>query len=303
MKAPLALELAQGALLGSKALSVDEVKLRVAGRYPAAELLPSRPQLDSLVQELDIGFHWDGNYVFANGSKGGYCLPIAGLTSLDLKAKTHFYSGEYYTQPGELDSAGLKSINALNQEISTAVSSARFLALTAYPRQLQRIEQKLCRDYPLKPISFDELLLRHLQQQCKSMPKSPDWHVVLRADADEQNSKNWQNLQRLVQRALPAMANEIKSTGQPVLLTDPGLIARYDLVNTWLNELRQHLMNTSDDSGFECHGLIMLIAADAQSDSASIDGVTVPSGAGSSEFARIPSVWLELDEEPGMDSA
>ncbi|MCP5011171.1 MAG: BREX system serine/threonine kinase PglW, partial [Aestuariibacter sp.] len=291
MKAPLALELAQGALLGSKALGVSDVQSRVAGRYPEAELLPDRPQLDSLVQALDIGFHWDANHQFPVGSgkpSGAYCLPIAGLTSLASKTKTQYH----YTYQGELDNAGLQTLKALNQEISTAVTSARFLALTANPRQLQRIKEKLCRDYPLKLISFDELLLRHLHEVCKSMPNPPDWNVVLMADAAEKKSINWQNLQRLVQRALPAMSDEIKSAGQPVLLTEPGLIARYDMVNTWLNELRLHLMNADD-----VYGLILLIAADAQTTSATIDGVTVPSGAGSSEFARIPGVWLELDEE------
>ena len=68
------------------------------------------------------------------------------------------------------------------------------------------------------------------------------------------------------------------------------MIARYDLVNTWLNDLRRQLMNAS-----AFNGLILLIAADAQSAAAVIDGVAVPTGAGSSEFSRIPSVWLDLE--------
>ncbi len=47
-------------------------------------------------------------------------------------------------------------------------------------------------------------------------------------------SRDWQNLQRLVARVLPAMADEIRQAGQPVLLTEPGLLARYELVTTWL---------------------------------------------------------------------
>ncbi len=296
MNGALALELAQGALLGSKALSVDEVKSRVAGRYPAAEILPGRPQLDSLVQDLDIGFQWDGSHQFPMGSnkgKGAYCLPNAGLTNLASTSKTQYH----FTSHGELDTTSVKEIKALNQEINAAVNSARFLALTVRPRQWQQAKEKLCREYPLKHISFDELLLRHLHQHCQSMPKSPDWNVVLKADAAEPNSKNWQNLQRLVQRVLPFMADEIKNAGQPVLLTEPGLIARYELVNTWLSDLRQHLMNAT-----EVHGLIMLIAADAQSASAVIDGITVPTGAGSTEFARISSVWLENGID-GLQSA
>ena len=296
MKAALALELAQGALLGSKTLNVSDVQSRVAGRYPAAELLPGRPELDVLVQNLDLGFQWDGSYQFPMGSNkpnGAYCLPIAGLTGLASKTKTQYH----YTRQGDLDGTSLKVIRTVNQEIATTVTSARFLALTVKPRQLEGVREKLCKDYPLKTISFDELLLRHLHQICESMPNSPDWSVVLKADAAEQNSKSWQNLQRLVQRALPAMADEIKSAGQPVLLTEPGLIARYDLVATWLSDLRQHLMNADEVSGYERKGLILLIAADAQSSAASIDGVTVPLGAGSSEFSRIPSGWLELDDD------
>ena len=290
MKAALALELAQGALLGSKALNVSDVQSRVAGRYPAAELLPGRPELDALVHSLDLGFQWDGSYPFPMGAdkpNGAYCLPIAGLTSLASKTNTQYH----YTQQGVLDGPSIQAIRKVNQEIGLAVSSARFLALSVKPRQIQAVKEKLCKDYPLKLISFDELLLRHLHQICASMPKPPDWAVVLKADAAEHNAKHWQNLQRLVQRALPAMSEEIRRAGEPILLTEPGLIARYNLVTTWLSDLRQYLMG-----GTEVHGLVLLMASDAQSSAASIDGVTVPAGAGSSEFSRIPGGWLELSE-------
>ena len=288
MKAAQALELAQGALLGSKALTVQEVQSRVQGRYPAAEPLPGRQQLDVLIQDLDMGFSWDASYEFPNGQKGGYCLPQAGLTMLASKTKTQYH----YTQQGELDASTLQEVKALNHEINNAINSARFLALTVRPRQWQQAKDKLCNDYSLKPVSFDELLLRHLHQHCDDMANPPDWNVVLKADAADKTSRDWQNLQRFVNRVLPAMADEIKNEKQAVLLTDPGLIARYDLVNTWLNDLRQQLMNTE-----KVYGLILLIAADAQNTAAVIDGVTVPKGAGSNEFYRIPSIWLHQDEQ------
>ena len=87
------------------------------------------------------------------------------------------------------------------------------------------------------------------------------------------------------------MAEEIKSMERAVLLTEPGLIARYELVNTWLSDLRQHLMSSGQD-----HGLILLVAADAQGSAAKIDRAVIPAGAGSAEWARIPSVWLSMDK-------
>src|SRR5690606_26320326 len=116
-------------------------------------------------------------------------------------------------------------------------------------------------------------------------------------DTADKTSRDWLNLQRLVQQVLPAMANEIKQTEQPVLLTEPGLIARYDLVHSWLNDLRQHLLNAG-----QLNALVLLIAGDAQQQAPVIDGTIVPLEAGSSQFARLPKEWLpqELKMESGI---
>ena len=289
MPARMALELAQGALLGSKALTVKDIQTRVAGRYPAAQELPGRPELDELVHSLDIGFEWSSNFEFANGAKGGYCLPSVGMTSFASAGPTQYSQ----THQGEDDTTTLKSVKELGLMLDKVVSASHFLALTVRPRQWWQAQEKLCRDYPFKRISFDELLLRHVQTVCASMPNAPDWQVILKADATERSSRDWQNLQRLVQRALPGMAEEVLQTGQPVLLTEPGLLARYELINTWLNDLRQQLMNVSSSAGTSAPGLVLLIAVDAQRSAALIDGGLVPTGAGSKEFAHIPSSWLE----------
>lgn len=292
LKAIQALELAQGALLGSKALSVEEVLSRVAGRYPAAEKLPGRPELDGLIQNLDLGFTWDATYQFLTGAKGGYCLPSAGQSIFGTNLGSRYSSQYHYSGQTGLDTTTLQEIKTVQHEIQTAVDSARFLALSVKPSLVEKAKDKLLASQPFKQVSFDELLLRHLHTLCQSMATPPDWQVVLNADKAERNSRDWQNLQRLVQRVLPSMADEIKAIKQPVLLTDPGLIARYNLVNTWLSDLRQHLVNADD-----VYGLVVLIANDTQSDGAVIDGVSVPKGAGSKEFARIPSIWFEIIEK------
>jgi serine/threonine protein kinase len=291
MKAERALELAQGALLGSRALKVADVQARVQGRYPAAEPLPGRPQLDELVRGLDIGLEWDGQYEHQgeNSSRGAYVPPAAGLTSIASTriTRTQFGSVSDGEAPDEAE------IQALDRAIRNAIAGRRFLALSVRPARLQQAKAKLLQDYSLVPISFDELLLRHLHALCSGMARPPDWSVVLKADAAPPPSRDWQNLQRLVSRVLPTMAEEILAAAGPVLLTEPGLLARYDLVNTWLNELRQRLAGAS-----HAHALLLLIAADAHLDGAHIDGIAVPRGAGSSEWARIPGVWLEPRSAP-----
>lgn len=290
MQAQRALELAQGALLGSKALTVKDVQERVQGRYPMAEPLPGRPQLDELIRGLDMGFDWDGDYELAGRQRGAYCLPLTNFSTSGTRNLSQSHLGKSDDGPG----VTLQDVKALEQSIDNALEGARFLALTVQPRQWEQAKAKLRASYPLTLISFDELLLRHLHQLCQGMKRPPDWSVVLKADAAERTSRDWQNLQRLVARVLPAMADEIRQSGQPVLLTEPGLLARYELVTTWLNDLRQQLGNTAED-GIIPHALLLLVAADAQKDGATIDGITVPRGAGTREWARIPSVWLESD--------
>jgi hypothetical protein len=52
-----------------------------------------------------------------------------------------------------------------------------------------------------------------------------DWDVVLRADATPPESQDWRHLQQLLRQALPAVEEKLR-TG-PLLLTYPGLLARY----------------------------------------------------------------------------
>lgn len=289
MSAKLALELAQAALLGSRALTVEEIHSRVSGRYPAAQPLPGRPQLDELIRELDLGFEWRAQHLVGDKTISAYCLPTAGQTSNATLSPSRFTTLQISDDEHDLH----QDLQQLEQQLQQTVSDTHFVAVTVKASLWHAAQEKLRNSYPFVVMSFDELLLRRIRRVCEAMPKAPDWNVILRADAAQHGSRDWQNLLRLVHKALPAISEEILSATAPVLLTDPGLIARYDLVGTWLADLRQQLMNKP--SG---HGLALLIAADAQYSAAMIDHTLVPTGAGSKEFARIPLHWLnELNEK------
>ncbi|MEA3641945.1 MAG: hypothetical protein VBE63_18690, partial [Lamprobacter sp.] len=128
----------------------------------------------------------------------------------------------------------------------------------------------------------------HLHALCDGMANPPNWQVVLKADAADPGSVDWSRLQGLVRRVLPAMADELKSVERPVLLTDVGLIARYGLIDSWLGELRRHLQEDP-----QAQSLLLLTVNETATPGAVIEGVSVPSGAGSREFVHIPGVWLQ----------
>jgi len=283
LPAERSIELAQGALLGTQTLTVAEVQARIQGRYPEAEPLPGRPQLDELIQKLELGFTWDGDYRAPGvAAPGAYRLPQAGLTSYVSPTQASLHFTEHGSEAAE------REVRQFEQTLHNALDSARFLALSVRPSQWQRAQQQLSQDLGLRILSFDALLLRHLHRLCDGMARPPNWEVVLKADAADPGSVDWTRLQGLVRRVLPAMADEVKGIEHHVLLTDAGLVGRYGLIDNWLGELREHLMNREGG-----RALVLLTASDVASTGAMIDNFSVPNGAGSREFARIPSAWIE----------
>ena len=113
--------LAQGALLGTKVLTIKDIRSRVAGRYPAAQPIPDRPHLDELIDSIGMGFTWDGSYQPSEGPRGGYCLPIAGLTMMASKTKTQYH----FTAIGETDTTGMHEIELLEKGFSHFVQVVR----------------------------------------------------------------------------------------------------------------------------------------------------------------------------------
>lgn len=289
MAARRALHLGQGALLGARVLSVREVQARIQGRYPQAEPLPGRPELDRWIEELDIGFEWDGGYE-RNGDRGAYRLPTQGgqtLAGASAQRSTDSVQGAGRDALAGDDERGFR------RQVEAAIGERRFLALAVKPRYMVPVAGRLVAEYGFQAISFDELLLRHVRRVCEAMARPPQWEVVLRADAMEPHSRDWQNLQRLVGRALPEMAREVLACRAPVLLTDSGLLGRYKLVGTWLQQLRDRLLADA-----HMQAIVLLIAADGQHAGAAIDDTPVPAGAGAREFARVPRNWHDVSSPP-----
>jgi hypothetical protein len=64
-----ALKLAQNGLFGSRELSVEELRERVASRYREAQPLPDRPALDALLEQIGLPLQWSAE---ARNGQGAY---------------------------------------------------------------------------------------------------------------------------------------------------------------------------------------------------------------------------------------
>ena len=77
----------------------------------------------------------------------------------------------------------------------------------------------------MTPFSLEAGLIRHMRSVTDELRAT--WRVVVAADAAPAGSTERRRLDHLVRRAVPGLAREIATSDEPLLLTCPGLLARY----------------------------------------------------------------------------
>ena len=118
---------------------------------------------------------------------------------------------------------------------------------------------------------------------------------MLRADAAEPGSRDWNNLMRLVQRALPALRAMLLQSPQPLLLVHPGLLARYALM-----DLVTELEATVGRPGHTPAAWLLLPTH--RQGLPLIDGVALPlvNNIHHSQALVLPQAWIENRHRAGQ---
>jgi hypothetical protein len=269
MPALQALRQSVNALVG---VTLTEVQLRerVRGRYPDAEPLPSRPQLDRLLEEVGAPLAWSDaeqrysrQQIDAGASAGLSTFP----TFLSRRATQ---LGRLPLRDGDAaPDAHLLDAQALERRLQQQLRQGGLLTLTVEPRLARHAEAELLRRFgapaqvqasppgrpkgtppprgaddaqrrpggtSLQRLSVDALLLRELRAQAAAL--KVDWATVLRADATTPGTRDWTNLLRLVQRCMPTVRQALLTSPAPLLVVNAGLLARYGQMSL-LTELEQ----------------------------------------------------------------
>ena len=174
--------------------------------------------------------------------------------------------------------------DAFDERLRRALKSRAFLALTVSPRRLPDAERVLASAFAVDARSADELLIRHMRAAAREA--GADWRTVLRADREPRGGADWATLLRLVgHRALPRVRAELAAAPRAVLLTNLGLLARYDQM-TFLDGLRDAAGGPDGPPG-----VWLLVPSDAQESRPMVDRKPVPVFT-AAQWARIPSAWL-----------
>ena len=280
-----ALRLAQGALLGAPELSPDQLRARIAARYPEAAELPARPALDGLLRDAGFGWVWSPE---ACDGHGGYRPPASGIASLSSGSTSLTRFGTVAVPPVD-PGPEVANARAFEEKLLRAARDGAWLVLAVTPALAERAEHELQRRVPsLDARSLEDLLLRAMKDEAARA--GADWNVVLGADAAAPTSADGRTLRQLVDLVLPRVERELAVSSKTLLLTRPGLLARYDRL-ALLQRLRDRVGRRPPPGEEPLFGAWLLVPCSEQAAAPQIDGKPVPVVT-PSEWARIPEAWV-----------
>lgn len=215
--------------------------------------------------------------------QGAYCLEFRSFvtpgSATSYARGSHGTARVAETGPGEWGDT-----DAFDERLQRALKNRAFLALTVPPRRLAHAERALASAFAIDARSLDELLIRHMKAAAREA--GADWGIVLRADRGPQGGADWATLMRLVgHRALPRVRAELAGAPRALLLTNLGLLARYDQM-TFIDGLRDAAGGPGGPPG-----VWLLVPSDAQESRPMVDGRPVPVFT-AAQWARVPAAWL-----------
>ncbi|MBA2661590.1 MAG: BREX system serine/threonine kinase PglW [Bradymonadaceae bacterium] len=286
MSARRTLTLTANVLLRQAPLSLEQLHTTVHNRYPQAAPLPERSELEALLAQAEIALKWN-TALFA--SKGGFDFahdhhPDLAI-SRSTQAATLFVTSTTYQTGHDAD----LEIERFEDRLGYKSRNGGFLTLMVHPAHAPKAPAHLARTYDLTIVSLEEFFLRHMRAQAEA--KNISWTTLLSADAPNADDRDRRNFAHFLRHfVLDHVRTELLALRGRVLLTNPGLLARYNdeaATMSLLDALRDALTSTT---GPEL--VWLLISADAQRTRPQIDNAPVPV-TDDSEYIRIPSRWLK----------
>lgn len=272
LPAARAVALAAGSLLGATRLAMEQVLQRVAARFPEAEIIPGRPELDRLLEDAGVPLKWHDDVRV-------YVTPQVRSTLSSTGTLTRVPDGTSVHAPAVPIDTAEEEIQELERRVRAVHAEGRFLALTTDPSRYEATAEVLRSRFGFVPLSLERLLLDAMKREAEVL--KVQWPVVLDADTASQNDRAWRNLQMLVQRARPALERTLAALTEPVVLLHPGPLARYDLLS---------LIAPLQERSRRGPGVVVLVPDTAQHAMPMVDEVTLPV-VHPSDWSRVPRGW------------
>jgi serine/threonine protein kinase len=268
-----ALELSQSALAGADAISIEDLHKRVRERYPDAAPLPDRPALDDVLREAAYDWTWDPAASLYRAPRPS---STDASTTYGPRSATRLTPRIYDVPPSERED--FETASDTEHKLSIAAKQAEFLILTASMNHYFEAVAELVRRFHPEVIDLDRALLDAMRELAQSRDIS--WDRVLTADAEPAESRHRARLTSLVADATPSVEASLRAHTGPLLLVNPGLLARYNQLSL-IDRLRE-------DPG---PGIWLLVAGQ-DTHKPMIDSEAVPF-ISPNHWARVNLYWIQ----------
>lgn len=284
LPAQRAVRIARTALLAPGTLSEEEVRSRIRTRFPAAEALPPRPELDTLLAEA-VGLTW-----FEGGPDHrsvqlapGFRIPPAEPPGVGMTG-----SGTRFRTGTTVDVADAERVAAenLQDRLTRHAAYGGYMVLTVPTRRHEQAIDAL-KGLGAATANVDRLLIEELRRLAAA--KSIRWdEAIVAADAGGPQGQHWRRLTTLVREAHEMLRDRLLGGDEHVLAIYPGLLARYDDLGL-LDELRDRLRLPAP--GQKLRTLWVLVPTDDPEALPTIQGRAVPYTT-STERGVLADAWL-----------
>lgn len=201
-------------------ISPEEVLRRVFLRYPEAAALPTRPELDALLSRHGLTWNEAAQTYERKGAheKTSFHTRVSSLG----RSSTALPSQALSMEPEAVVA------RQFDERLRNAVERHHLRVLGVRADRAREAALALGDRLGIEPVPFDRLLAAAIREQ---MTKGGIRNSAIVHDADRggRDGKNWSNLLRLVEAAATSVADQLLPPKAPLLLVQPGLIARYRL--------------------------------------------------------------------------
>jgi len=278
MEAARALKLAASSLVGLPRLEVETIRKRVTARYSEAAAVPGRPMLDDLLRDAGLELIWDSTLE----PFGAYRSAPVGSS---ISGTTHITRAATGGRARPITEPDIEAARRLDERIHQALTSGKMLTLSVDPKYLGQAQKELARRFSLETLDLDAIVLDILEALAREW--EIDWNLLLSADAAPPGSADAQNFSTVLHEAWPRIERALLAHNKSALLCNVGLVARWR---------RMNLFATLQDACTFARRppLIVLIGSPMTPDNRPVlDGQAVPVAINTTDYGRIPRVWLE----------
>lgn len=250
-------------------ITEDKLRELITARYPDATPLPPRPALDDVL--ATSGLHYLSD-------EATYARQGAGPTSLHTSVSS--YTRMTTSRGPEIERRKV-TIHEFDDQIRICLDRRALLILGVSADRAPDAELALQRRFGLAAQPFDRLFLTELDRLVEQL--KIDEAVVHQADLEGRTSPNWNRLANLAKRTAKEVATKVLPPKQPLLLTQPGLIDRYDLT-----EFLAALVEAARADASEA---IIVLVPGNDDGARAIGGTQIPDLL-PGQFASIPKDWI-----------